>query len=161
MLRQLEFIRVLFRSDRKSQRLISSQAEDGIRDSEVTGVQTRALPIHRKSTRLNSSHLRISYAVFCLTKDQTCALDRKSTRLNSSHLRISQAVFCLKKDVACQQEVERVRASLGGATVGLLAHRAELVEVEHLAVASHAAFFVKDRAPTDIAPLPLHDPLPI
>src|SRR2546421_5606350 len=31
----------------------------------------------RKSTRLNSSHDQISYAVFCL--------DRKSTRLNSSH----------------------------------------------------------------------------
>src|SRR3989454_5900667 len=43
----------------------------------------------RKSTRLNSSHLVISYAVFCL--------ERKSTRLNSSHLVISYAVFCLKK----------------------------------------------------------------
>src|ERR1035438_9145209 len=41
----------------------------------------------RKSTRLNSSHLGISYAVFCL--------DQKSTRLNSSHLGISYAVFCL------------------------------------------------------------------
>src|SRR6202521_6237907 len=60
--------------------LFRSQAEDGIRDSEVTGVQTCALPI---STRLNSSHLRISYAVFCLTGVQTCA-DRYSTRLNSS-----------------------------------------------------------------------------
>src|SRR5260221_5340392 len=28
----------------------------------------------RKSTRLNSSHTVISYAVFCLTKKQTCAL---------------------------------------------------------------------------------------
>src|SRR3989442_4010316 len=28
---------------------------------------------------------------------QTIALDRKSTRLNSSHVRISYAVFCLKK----------------------------------------------------------------
>src|ERR1022692_618483 len=44
--------------------------------------------IDRKSTRLNSSHLVISYAV---------SLDRKSTRLNSSHLVISYAVFCLKK----------------------------------------------------------------
>src|SRR3989442_6431686 len=26
-----------------------------------------------------------------------CGLDRKSTRLNSSHVRISYAVFCLKK----------------------------------------------------------------
>src|SRR5690554_7687052 len=28
---------------------------------------------------------------------QSIALDRKSTRLNSSHVRISYAVFCLKK----------------------------------------------------------------
>src|SRR3989440_4698885 len=48
-----------------------------------------AYEIDRKSTRLNSSHDQISYAVFCL--------DRKSTRLNSSHDQISYAVFCLKK----------------------------------------------------------------
>src|SRR2546426_6131962 len=42
----------------------------------------------RKSTRLNSSHLVISYAVFCL---------KKKTPVNSSHLVISYAVFCLKK----------------------------------------------------------------
>src|SRR3954449_13634668 len=35
------------------------QAEDGIRDESVTGVQTCALPIDRKSTRLNSSHTLI------------------------------------------------------------------------------------------------------
>src|SRR3989442_6414311 len=29
------------------------------------------------------------------------ALDRKSTRLNSSHVRISYAVFCLKKKNKC------------------------------------------------------------
>src|SRR3712207_8758241 len=29
--------------------------------------------------------------------DQPCLLDRKSTRLNSSHANISYAVFCLKK----------------------------------------------------------------
>src|SRR5690349_23487692 len=28
---------------------------------------------------------------------RTCRLDRKSTRLNSSHVEISYAVFCLKK----------------------------------------------------------------
>src|SRR3989337_231373 len=63
------------------------KAEDGIRDATVTGVQTCALPIDRKSTRLNSSHGSM-YAV---------SLDRKSTRLNSSHGSISYAVFCLKK----------------------------------------------------------------
>src|SRR3989454_9217070 len=31
------------------------------------------------------------------TNDEATALDRKSTRLNSSHLVISYAVFCLKK----------------------------------------------------------------
>src|SRR6202453_4666842 len=36
--------------------LARKQAEDAIRDAEVTGVQTCALPI----SRLNSSHLRIS-----------------------------------------------------------------------------------------------------
>src|SRR3712207_7704049 len=40
----------------------------------------------RKSTRLNSSHANISYAVFCLKKN--------SKRLNSSHSYISYAVFC-------------------------------------------------------------------
>src|SRR3712207_7835934 len=39
----------------------------------------------RKSTRLNSSHANISYAVFCLK-------NKKRTRLNSSHANISYAV---------------------------------------------------------------------
>src|SRR2546427_616759 len=52
--------------------------------------------LDRKSTRLNSSHSQISYAVFCLKKKKVL-LDRKSTRLNSSHSQISYAVFCLKK----------------------------------------------------------------
>src|SRR3954449_9465334 len=36
---------------------------------------------------------------------QTCALDRKSTRLNSSHTLISYAVFCLQKKTRHQIEV--------------------------------------------------------
>src|SRR5260221_3008971 len=39
----------------------------------------------RKSTRLNSSHTVISYAVFCLEKN--------STRISSTHTVISYAVF--------------------------------------------------------------------
>src|SRR5690554_7079856 len=34
-------------------------------------------------------------------EDHIGALDRKSTRLNSSHVRISYAVFCLKKKTLC------------------------------------------------------------
>src|SRR5690554_7113851 len=37
-------------------------------------------------------YLNLSYSIEDLT-----ATDRKSTRLNSSHVRISYAVFCLKK----------------------------------------------------------------
>src|SRR5690554_7281172 len=33
----------------------------------------------------------------CAVKEQVSEGDRKSTRLNSSHVRISYAVFCLKK----------------------------------------------------------------
>src|SRR3989440_3417021 len=63
--------------------LFRSQAEDGIRDLIVTGVQTCALPIPVTiRSRMPSS---------------ACDWDRKSTRLNSSHDQISYAVFCLKK----------------------------------------------------------------
>src|SRR5256885_13238099 len=34
--------------------------------------------LDRKSTRLNSSHLVISYAVFCLKKKKTCSHELKS-----------------------------------------------------------------------------------
>src|SRR3989440_7871144 len=53
---------------------LQSQAEDGIRDLIVTGVQT-----DRKSTRLNSSHDQISYAVFCLrSEEHTSELQSRS-----------------------------------------------------------------------------------
>src|SRR5699024_1524928 len=34
---------------------------------------------------------------FLILLNQSCIIDRKSTRLNSSHVSISYAVFCLKK----------------------------------------------------------------
>src|SRR3712207_7758559 len=34
-------------------------------------------------------------------------VDRKSTRLNSSHANISYAVFCLKKKKKCEQKIQR------------------------------------------------------
>src|SRR3712207_8343839 len=39
----------------------------------------------RKSTRLNSSHATISYAVFCLKKTNHIALGPKNARMYSSH----------------------------------------------------------------------------
>src|SRR5690606_40888790 len=37
------------------------------------------------------------YTLKALTQDDIRGVDRKSTRLNSSHVKISYAVFCLKK----------------------------------------------------------------
>src|SRR3712207_9296274 len=43
------------------------------------------------------SEHRACWSYACKTVDQPCLSDRKSTRLNSSHANISYAVFCLKK----------------------------------------------------------------
>src|SRR2546430_5498998 len=95
------------------------QAEDGIRDLTVTGVQTCALPIlWLQQERPNHHRLRfdegsgrfwlLSVHIAHSSRSEmrrtwtylskgVPALDRKSTRLNSSHSQISYAVFCLKK----------------------------------------------------------------
>src|SRR5436305_12031606 len=39
----------------------------------------------RKSTRLNSSHVRISYAVFCLKKKKKTETPTISTQTNTNH----------------------------------------------------------------------------
>src|SRR5436190_6883562 len=61
----------LFRSDRAAPVLLG--VDDEHRDRDPVRVGERALPpllgrVDRKSTRLNSSHTVISYAVFCLKK---------------------------------------------------------------------------------------------
>src|SRR2546430_11483853 len=81
------------------------QAEDGIRDLTVTGVQTCALPIsvpagpaHQPHRRDGRGDLRApATAGGQAQRRAACGGDRKSTRLNSSHSQISYAVFCLKK----------------------------------------------------------------
>src|SRR2546430_8799054 len=82
------------------------QAEDGIRDLTVTGVQTCALPISVvgvvgdvRSTTLTQESPALYYpmAIRVWPLMDIVVRDRKSTRLNSSHSQISYAVFCLKK----------------------------------------------------------------
>src|SRR5690554_7078659 len=101
------------------------QAEDGIRDADVTGVQTCALPIsfavvnaigaiksqiyaenkQKISTSIKDfeKYVKVDDLIERLitfeTEGITPRIDRKSTRLNSSHVRISYAVFCLKKKI--------------------------------------------------------------
>src|SRR5687768_17747267 len=82
------------------------QAEDGIRDVAVTGVQTCALPIFELQLReLSQKSLVVVEAPRAEARGRVIEhaprarsrIDRKSTRLNSSHGYISYAVFCLKK----------------------------------------------------------------
>src|SRR3712207_8010779 len=58
------------------------EAEEDLADAFVPllGSVSRSSRTDRKSTRLNSSHANISYAVFCLKK----TIDRHSTCSNSS-----------------------------------------------------------------------------
>src|SRR2546430_5627536 len=69
------------------------QAEDGIRDLTVTGVQTCALPI----CVFGRWQVEATARVRSFGSQKAVMRDRKSTRLNSSHSQISYAVFCLKK----------------------------------------------------------------
>src|SRR5699024_11338176 len=97
-----------------------SQAEDGIRDRNVTGVQTCALPISGSAAAISrlfplsvcQGQGELFQLLLCLgcrgdvrqliqalqpEAPQEIGRDRKSTRLNSSHVSISYAVFCLHK----------------------------------------------------------------
>src|SRR5690606_40641263 len=66
--------------------------------SDVTADLGSALPCLSKTVTLDSG-----VPSPLVTIPSTTSLDRKSTRLNSSHVKISYAVFCLKKKKAHHQ----------------------------------------------------------
>src|SRR5690349_24249464 len=61
------------------------------RDQKPFAVLVRDLGVARRLARIDADEERI------LTGAARPIVDRKSTRLNSSHVEISYAVFCLKK----------------------------------------------------------------
>src|SRR3989442_7793865 len=50
--------------------------------------------VDRKSTRLNSSHVRISYAVFCLKKKEACMSAEQATKPRSQPLQHAVSELC-------------------------------------------------------------------
>src|SRR6185312_10096881 len=91
----------------------------------------------------------------------TPAIDRKSTRLNSSHDQISYAVFCLKKKKKAQLAV-LVLAYAFGVTDTCAAATVTTVEVgSERTFRTIVIFFFNDTATTEIYTLSLHDALPI
>src|SRR6478735_2166965 len=94
--------------------------------------------------------------------------DRKSTRLNSSHLVISYAVFCLKKKTRRRSSARRRSVSSGrrtseGADGSECGSMATWTGPRSLSCARTptATFFFNDTATTEIYTLSLHDALPI
>src|SRR4051795_13351000 len=96
--------------------------------------------------------------------------DRKSTRLNSSHILISYAVFCLKKkERPCPSLIDRwISASRARDNVrASTAVRSCLPVVLPLSYSTGLytdcvrLFFFNDPAPPEFSPLPLHAALPI
>src|SRR5258705_7751614 len=68
--------------------------------------------LRSRSWRATSSHASRLFA----DMDKEGNRDRKSTRLNSSHLGISYAVFCLKKKKNCLPSRARCRKTLATTT---------------------------------------------
>src|SRR5215813_9484094 len=89
--------------------------------------------------------------------------DRKSTRLNSSHVRISYAVFCLKKKNTTRVVAGDGGAVAATASSGVSEAVATLPDLGRSGIAASglACFFFNDTATTEIYTLSLHDALPI
>src|SRR3989337_2514956 len=95
---------------------------------------------------------------------QTCALDRKSTRLNSSHGSISYAVFCLKKKEIGALLLAGSLPAYVSASPPALEQDSALAHVGPRLSRSDGLldfFFFNDTATTEIYTLSLHDALPI
>src|SRR5215475_3010556 len=97
--------------------------------------------------------------------------DRKSTRLNSSHVKSSYAVFCLKKKIprpsvllsACETFKERSFACpiRPNQTDDISLLHIETYVLQHVPRTESLGFFFNDTATTEIYTLSLHDALPI
>src|SRR5215475_38525 len=97
--------------------------------------QNRSVRRDRKSTRLNSSHVKISYAVFCLKKKKN-KIDRK-------------VLYQKTRQSACDSWLDIDTVILVPAAVG------------DVLTGDIVFFFLNDTATTEIYTLSLHDALPI
>src|SRR6202043_1357711 len=104
----------------------------------------RRLPGHRedrKSTRLNSSHVKMSYAVFCLKKKNHTQLPRDPVR---------------RKRALRQPVIEPVRRSTSCQCAAFCARTSSLVSSSTTTI-----FFFNFTATAETFTLSLHDPLPV
>src|SRR5579883_2719380 len=95
----------------------------------------------RKSTRLNSSHVKISYAVFCLKK-------KKKIDVLARHNKQQQQPRAVTKSLSKSLSSSRLSQNIGYC----IAQMSSIVTL---------FFFFNDTATTEIYTLSLHDALPI
>src|SRR6185295_13641567 len=88
-------------------------------------------------------------------------VDRKSTRLNSSHANISYAVFCLKKKKTNQRQACLLQGNKTQQGTSVSRSLDLSVGEPALPFAALFCFFFNDTATTEIYTLSLHDALPI
>src|SRR6266496_2039259 len=87
--------------------------------------------------------------------------DRKSTRLNSSHVEISYAVFCLKKKREAFRKQSAPQICAGVSIILTQFVRFSIMNNGFILSAFSKFFFFNDAATTEIYTLSLHDALPI
>src|SRR5215217_9320180 len=75
----------LFRSQPRVRLPASRRRKD--RDAERSAREARPAQRDRKSTRLNSSHANISYAVFCLKKKKSCDCELEMLEKLNRHVK--------------------------------------------------------------------------
>src|SRR5690606_41494903 len=73
---------------RRQERGESAHVNSPVGDTPSFDCTGCATPLDRKSTRLNSSHVKTSYAVFCLKKKITTNFFRKETKDNLTPIQI-------------------------------------------------------------------------
>src|SRR5690625_3547203 len=74
-----------------------SQAREGAVGSDAVMFELVGHPVRRAAHSGQCVQLELGVHVHVVVEDRCGDRDRKSTRLNSSHVAISYAVFCLKK----------------------------------------------------------------
>src|SRR5215203_4016642 len=90
--------------------------------------------------------------------------DRKSTRLNSSHANISYAVFCLKKKKNPERVGDRLGGRSQKLDRGCMVTASDAfgrIRRIFIVLLPFLLFFFNDTATTEIYTLSLHDALPI
>src|ERR1035438_8591551 len=94
----LDAIRAVWRISKQAQQARLKSHREGIGAQKPALLPRKPVVELERPDRYD--HSRISEALHVLKQFVAPRVDRKSTRLNSSHLGISYAVFCLKNDTA-------------------------------------------------------------